>query len=100
MVYNKYMGGVDLSDQLLQYYTCKHKTLRWYCTLFFHFLDIASTNAYILHQELCKVKGQIPMSHKEFMEELTAELSGLTSQDFPTAAADGRSTSRWPALAP
>uniref|UniRef100_A0A7N8XH10 PiggyBac transposable element-derived protein domain-containing protein n=1 Tax=Mastacembelus armatus TaxID=205130 RepID=A0A7N8XH10_9TELE len=69
IAYNQHMGGVGLSDQLLQYYTAQHKTMKWYRKLFPHFLDIAATNAYIVHKELY---GN--MSHKEFMEELITEL--------------------------
>lgn len=76
--YNKHMGGVDLSDQLIQYYSTHHKTMRWYWTLFYPFLDISATNAYLLHRELCQEKKQAPMTHRAFLEELTAQLCEVT----------------------
>ncbi|KAI2645648.1 PiggyBac transposable element-derived protein 4 [Labeo rohita] len=76
--YNQHMGGVDLSDQLLQYYAAQHKTMKWYRKIFLHFLDIAATNAFILHKELY---GN--MSHSQFMEELIAELCGVSQKAAP-----------------
>ncbi|KAM4590967.1 piggyBac transposable element-derived protein 4 [Odontesthes bonariensis] len=76
--YNKHMGGVDLSNQLLQYYTTQHETVKWYKKLFLHFLDIASTNAYILHKELMQSMHKKSMTHKQFIEKLTAELCGVS----------------------
>ncbi|XP_058623214.1 piggyBac transposable element-derived protein 4-like [Onychostoma macrolepis] len=76
--YNQHMGGVDLSDQLLQYYSTQHKTMKWYRKLFLHFLDIASTNAFIVHKEIYGT-----MTHKEFMEELIAELCGVSQKITP-----------------
>lgn len=76
--YNKHMGGVDLSDQLIQYYTVHHKTMRWYRTLFYHLLDIAATNSYLLYKELCSLKQEKPMSHRAFLRELTAQMCGVT----------------------
>uniref|UniRef100_A0A3B1IMT6 PiggyBac transposable element-derived protein 4-like n=1 Tax=Astyanax mexicanus TaxID=7994 RepID=A0A3B1IMT6_ASTMX len=73
MEYNKVMGGVGLSNQLIQYYTAQHKTLKWYRKLFFYFLDIAATNSYILHKEL----NQDSRTYKAFMEELTTQLCGV-----------------------
>ncbi|XP_044070729.1 uncharacterized protein LOC122884638 isoform X2 [Siniperca chuatsi] len=52
------MGGADPSDQLIQYYSAQHETMRWY-----DFLDRASTNSFILHKEL--------VTHRASMEELT-----------------------------
>uniref|UniRef100_A0A8C2CEM4 PiggyBac transposable element-derived protein domain-containing protein n=1 Tax=Cyprinus carpio TaxID=7962 RepID=A0A8C2CEM4_CYPCA len=78
IAYNQHMGGVDLSDQLLQYYTAQHKTMKWYRKIFLHFLDIAANNAFILHKEL---HGN--MTHDQFMEELIAELCGLSQKAAP-----------------
>jgi len=47
-IYNKHMGGVDLTDFLISCYrhTLKHK--RWYLRIFFHFLNIGITNSWII----------------------------------------------------
>ncbi|XP_043084051.1 piggyBac transposable element-derived protein 4-like isoform X1 [Puntigrus tetrazona] len=76
--YNQHMGGVDLSDQLLQYYATQHKTMKWYRKIFLHFLDIAANNAFVLHKEL-----QGNMTHDQFMEELIAELCGVSQKAAP-----------------
>lgn len=76
--YNQHMGGVDLSDQLSQYYTAQHKTMKWYRKIFLHFLDIAATNSFIVHKELY---GNL--SHKEFMVQLITELCGVSQEVAP-----------------
>ncbi|XP_048014555.1 piggyBac transposable element-derived protein 4-like [Megalobrama amblycephala] len=76
IAYNQHMVGADLSDQLLEYFTAQHKTMKWYRKVFLHFLDIAATNAFLLHKEL---HGN--MTHKEFMEQLTAELCGVSQKE-------------------
>uniref|UniRef100_A0A087X5I5 Zgc:162611 n=1 Tax=Poecilia formosa TaxID=48698 RepID=A0A087X5I5_POEFO len=80
VAYNKNMGGVDLSDQLIQYYSTKRKTSRWYRTLLLHFLDIATTNAFILHREISSTKQEQAMTHKDFMVELMCQLCGMSKE--------------------
>ncbi|KAJ8348972.1 hypothetical protein SKAU_G00275610 [Synaphobranchus kaupii] len=43
--YNKFMGGVDLSDALLKYYSIRRKTMKWYKALLFHFIDVQLSTA-------------------------------------------------------
>ena len=81
--YNKHMGGVDLSDQLIQYYSTHRKTARWYRTVLLHFLDIATTNAFILHREMSSAKKVQPMAHKDFMVELVSQLCGIDKKGVP-----------------
>ncbi|KAM3624164.1 uncharacterized protein V6R79_020041 [Siganus canaliculatus] len=79
--YNQYVGGVDLSDQLIGYYSTARKSVKWYKTVFHHFLDIAATNSYIVHKQLCASRGEQPLTHQGFHELLSAQLCGM-SLDF------------------
>ena len=48
--YNKYMGGVDLADQAMCYYSVGRKTLKWWRRVFWRMHDQAITNAYVIHK--------------------------------------------------
>ena len=48
--YNSFMNGVDKSDQILSENNLLRKCLRWWKTLFFHMIDIATVNGFIVFQ--------------------------------------------------
>lgn len=49
--YNKYINAVDRSDQILATNNVLRKCVRWWKTLFFHLIDIAVVNSFILFKE-------------------------------------------------
>ncbi|KAJ8367578.1 hypothetical protein AAFF_G00314670 [Aldrovandia affinis] len=77
--YNQCMGGVDVSDALIGYYKVHHKTKKWYKTFFYHFMDIAIVNAFLLQKDIAKAKGRVPLRQKAFREALAKELAEVGS---------------------
>ncbi len=49
--YIHYMGGVDLTDQLQQYYSIFRKTNKYWRKLFFYLLNMLLTNAFVLNKQ-------------------------------------------------
>lgn len=62
------MGGVDVSDGLIGYYTVLQKTRKWYHTFYYHFLDIAVVNYSIIHQQLAALQNKRAKNQREFRE--------------------------------
>ncbi|XP_056397301.1 piggyBac transposable element-derived protein 4-like [Hyla sarda] len=50
LAYNKFMGGVDLSDQVLKPYSAMRKTRAWYKKLAVHMVQMALYNAFVLYR--------------------------------------------------
>ena len=77
--YNRWMGGVDVFDQMVATYRVLRKTWKWWKTLFFDFIDIAVVNAYILYQEYAKRPDANleSLSHLEFRETLARQLANI-----------------------
>lgn len=81
--YNRFMGGVDLSDALIKYYSVHHKTTEWYKTFFYHFIDVAVVNSFLLHKELCKTRKWKPRTQKIFRESLAKEMLDFGAGSAP-----------------
>lgn len=80
------MGGVDVSDALIGYYTALQKTRKWYHTFFYHFLDIAVVNSFIIHQQLAALQNKRAKNQREFREALVCELADWMPPPAPPAA--------------
>ena len=74
ILYNTYMGGVDIGDQLRGYYRCGTKSRNFYKYIFYFLLDVAITNAFILMKNHTS-KGS-KMTIKDFRLALASELVG------------------------
>lgn len=46
--YIKNMGGVDLSDQIVQYYDILRRCVKWWKKVFFHLFNLVLFDSYIL----------------------------------------------------
>ena len=60
------MGGTDLNDQLLNYYTFLWKSLKWSRKLLIHPFNMVILNAHILN----KLYGSEKLSHDAFRDRL------------------------------
>ena len=78
------MNAVDRFNQLLAKNCALRKWMRWRKTLFFHMIDIAIVNSYILfqlqraeHPDNKELKGPQKFAIAEYREELVRDLAGL-----------------------
>jgi len=62
MDYNYHMGYVDKGDRMVNSSSIRRRTFKWMKKLFFHLLDLAILNSYILHSSC----GGKKMSHRNF----------------------------------
>ena len=68
--YNHHMGHVDDSDRMANSYTASRRTWKWTKKLFFHLLDLAIVNSYILISSC----GGKKISHRDFHLTLIREM--------------------------
>ena len=72
--YNQFMGGVDKSDQYLAYHNVLRKTIRYWKTLFYHMIDVAVVNAFVLYNHLAMLTGYHTISENDFRDELVLQI--------------------------
>lgn len=70
--YNSFMGGVDVCDQLVEYYRISIKTKKWTLKVSLHMPDLSLVNAWMEYREACRRNG---MKRRETMELLEFHLA-------------------------
>ena len=80
--YNRYMGGVDLNDQLCHYYRVGRKCLKWWRYVLWFTVNTAITNAWILYKSSPHYNRRRKINtHEKFRLELRQQLrDGFTSR--------------------
>ncbi|KAL2086137.1 hypothetical protein ACEWY4_017196 [Coilia grayii] len=72
--WDRCMGAGLLCDAIVEHYHILHHTNNWYKSFFYHFLDVAIVNAFILHRELAKERQEAPLGQVAFRKVLLQQL--------------------------
>lgn len=80
------MGTLDPSSFITGHYRVLHKPKKWYQCVFYHLLDIAVENAFILHELVAKRKKQKALTRKAFLEKLVLELTEMEAENRSNSA--------------
>lgn len=75
------VGTVEPSNFITGHYRVLHKPKKWYQCVFYHLLDIAVENAFILHELVAQRKKQKALTRKSFLETLVLELTEMDAEN-------------------
>ena len=85
--YNMKKNAVDRSDQILSAFSTQRKCVRWWKVLFFHLIDIAVVNSFILFQahraEHTEIESPAGYSQCDFRDEIVREICGFEEYGDP-----------------
>ena len=73
--YNSFMGGVDICDQYICYYSLGRKSMKWWRRIFWCLHDIAITNAYVIYKYNNRNSLKKILTHQQFRLELAKQLA-------------------------
>lgn len=74
--YNNGMSGIDLSDQMLSYYSALRKTLFWYKKLAIHVFEIYIHNACMIYNQQANLPPEKKLDALSFKDEVVKHLLG------------------------
>ena len=79
--YIKEMGGVDLGDQMMSYYSFLRRSIKWWRKIFIHLFNMVLLNAFVLQKKF----ANSPLEHEDFREYIVDMLlrEGLESCSIP-----------------
>ena len=79
--YSRHMGGVDLVDQLMSYYSFARRSRRWTQKTILYLLQLAIQNAYCIYY--CYSRDRKKLSHEQFIEMAANSLLAYDDDDWP-----------------
>ena len=82
--YNAFMGGVDKSDQLISYHRVIRQTKRYWKTLFYHIVEIAATNSFVLQKLVLMKLGQKTHTESYFRDHLVQKIIQQYGVQYPS----------------
>lgn len=68
--YSKFMGGVDLTDQMTSYYSFARKSQKWTKKIFWFIIEVMKVNSWVLYNSM----AEKPVSFYEYTLRLLAEM--------------------------
>nr|XP_055061721.1 piggyBac transposable element-derived protein 5-like isoform X4 [Misgurnus anguillicaudatus] len=93
--YDRIMEAMDPSNCVTRHLRLIHKPRKWYQSVFYHFLDIAVENAFILQELTAKAKNHRAMTRQAFLEMLILKLTA--GVHIPSPASSSSPSSPAPA---
>ena len=72
--YNKFMGSVDKSDQLLSYHNTLRRTVCYWKMLFYHMLDIAVINSLVIYNWVAMEQDRKPINESDYRDALILQI--------------------------
>jgi hypothetical protein len=84
--YSRHMGHVDNADRMANSYMASRRTWKWTKKLFFHLLDLAIVNSYILLSSC----GGKKISHRDFHLTVIREMLALSGYEAQSSMPVGR----------
>ena len=68
--YNKFMGSVDRSDQMISSLNLNRRVMKWYKKVMFHLFDLAELQSYLLY----RMRSAKPIPHRVYRRELIKQM--------------------------
>lgn len=96
-MYNRYMGGVDVSDEYLSYHNTLQKTVCYWKTLSYHLIDIGVVNSFVLYNSIAILSGCRIVTENDYRDELVLQIInayGREQQEVPRVGRPSRSECR------
>lgn len=85
--YTRNMGGVDLSDQMYQYYNFARKSHKWTIKLFFYIFQLMIVNALVMYNST-RTNEKDKLSLYDFMVKCIGEMAIEALRDLPKTRKD------------